>query len=83
MYNFTSLYLGKPIDRSGTSINFAEIDDEYTDNFNSDNFKSTVFAHQLDASPTLKNNNRYNINVNSSYKVIFLFLYLIKYLRIL
>lgn len=55
----TSLFLGKPIDGSGTSINLPEVNDEYTGNFNSENFKSTVFVHQLNASPTLKNNKRY------------------------
>jgi len=61
----TSLFLGEPVQRRATSINVPEIEvDEYTDNYNSEHFKSTLFANQLDTNSTLKNaksNKRYTI----------------------
>lgn len=46
------LFLDKPIDRLMTSMDFVEID-EYTDNDNSENCKSTLFAHQLETRSNL------------------------------
>lgn len=61
----TSLFLGKSVQRHVTSINVPEIEvEEYTDNYNSEHFKSTLFANQLDDNSTFKNaenNKRYTI----------------------
>ncbi|XP_022170967.1 interleukin-1 receptor-associated kinase 4-like [Myzus persicae] len=48
----------KPIDRLATSMDFLDID-EYTDNDNSENCKSTLFAHQLETRST-KNDDKSN-----------------------
>jgi len=51
----TCLFLDKPIEKLETSMNLCEID-EYTDN-NSENCKSTLFAHQLEIRTSLNDDN--------------------------
>lgn len=60
-----------PIDGLATSMNLTKID-EYTDNNNSENWKSTLFAHQIEPRLTLnddKDNTRFG-QIKLSYKYL-------------
>lgn len=63
-----SLFLGKSVDRFAISNNIPEIEiDENTDNCDSEHFKSTLFANQLNTDSnfeTTKCNKRYTYNIN-------------------